>query len=365
MNAQSERKPQAVRAQVLGVIGIGVAVFLCAWGFRLTTSTTPPLLTPLLFVSLSSLDFGEAWETDDHLVKLPIKNLSTQELTIVDFVTSCDCSKIEPKTLTIPPGQSREILVHLNFKAKLVKDRSAAIRDFQAVLEPVLKSSDHSSKPQRWIIRGRVRVPLSWEAAQLKFGQHSERSQPLLPRTITITALTPLSKLTATTTSLQFEAKVAPVPETPGCYQLTLSPKTILARASYHFEVLLNAEREGGERLPVNKLPVGLSIVGDLQASPHVILLGAKSAGELAEDCVTLASLTGQTFEVMKVSTEGVGLTAEKLTNVKETAFQIRQRIAPPGVYTNWLSIQVRSGNAQEETLRIAVRYQSINTSVP
>ena len=107
MNAQSGRKPQPIRAQLFGIIGIGVALFLCAWGFRLVILPPPPSppLTPLLFVSPTSLDFGEAWETDDHLVKLPIKNLSTQELTIVDFVTSCDCSRIEPKKLTIPPGQ--------------------------------------------------------------------------------------------------------------------------------------------------------------------------------------------------------------------------------------------------------------------
>ena len=139
----------------------------------------------------------------------------------------------------------------------------------------------------------------------------------------------------------------------------------VLARNKYHFEVLLEAEREGGERLPVSKLPVELFIVSDLQASPSTILLGAKSEGELAEECVTLSSLTGQPIGVIEVSSEGDGLTAERLVHLKEVAFKIRQRISSAGICTNWLSIRVQTGIAQIETLRIPVRYQSIKTSAP
>ena len=53
------------------------------------------------------LNFGEVWEDTQFKMVLPITNHRNQDIEIKRFHKSCNCSQIEPPSLTIPAGQTR------------------------------------------------------------------------------------------------------------------------------------------------------------------------------------------------------------------------------------------------------------------
>jgi hypothetical protein len=67
----------------------------------------------LLSVDVTALDFGEVLETDQFTHRLPIQNLSAQEL-LVRIEKSCDCANVEPALLRLAPRETATLEVRLD-----------------------------------------------------------------------------------------------------------------------------------------------------------------------------------------------------------------------------------------------------------
>src|SRR5262249_15233483 len=87
---------------------------IAANGFSSRENRPQAVVVDGLSVEANSLSLGEVWETPNHTVSLMITNVSSETRKIKQFATSCDCTAIEPSTLIIDPGSSKEIKVHLN-----------------------------------------------------------------------------------------------------------------------------------------------------------------------------------------------------------------------------------------------------------
>src|SRR6266849_4991614 len=67
-----------------------------------------------LSVKRSALDFGEPWEEKNFVWKLPIQNVTNRDIRVHDFALSCGCLEIEPKSLTIPAQETREVALKVD-----------------------------------------------------------------------------------------------------------------------------------------------------------------------------------------------------------------------------------------------------------
>jgi hypothetical protein len=68
----------------------------------------PPLTDNGLVVSPERLDFGLTWESSEFTWMLPIENRRREAVEIEQFVPGCDCVMVDPQSLVIPAGETRE-----------------------------------------------------------------------------------------------------------------------------------------------------------------------------------------------------------------------------------------------------------------
>src|ERR1051326_8192093 len=83
---------------------VGGSAFARLLGFRngILPSPAPPEVSRIgdLSVLASHLELGEGWETPSHTFELPIRNTSTRDVVIIDFIKSCSCILTAPMSLT-------------------------------------------------------------------------------------------------------------------------------------------------------------------------------------------------------------------------------------------------------------------------
>lgn len=306
------------------------------------------------------LHFGEVWEDKKFVWELPIENRQEHEVTVKDFVTTCTCTTVEPRSLTIPAGESRALHLTLDLTAERSKLPESEWRDFEVWVRPVLdKSNQRQAGEDVWKVRGRVRTAIRFEQTVLDFGRHSEAAQPLSPQKVLVTSFVPLQSLTAFANSDKVRVQVVSDPAAPGRqYELTVSVLE-LPTGPIQYQIDVFPRLGDGTSVVGKSLPVSGRIVSDIQASPSEATFGARSVGETAEELLTLQSLTNRRFEVTSVKAEGDGLAVERLPveSGGSPTFRVKQSIAKAGEQHGRVVFGVRTAEGKDSEFVVSVSY--------
>lgn len=103
------------RVWTLGIL-LALTVFILFRYNPSPTASPPPSddgVSPL-WIDPRDLDFGLVWEDYEFRWIIPIENRGSEPFVIEEFWSSCNCSSVAPRSLTIPPGEKREIRLTLN-----------------------------------------------------------------------------------------------------------------------------------------------------------------------------------------------------------------------------------------------------------
>jgi hypothetical protein len=94
------------------------------------------------------------------------------------------------------------------------------------------------------------------------------------------------------------------------------------------------------------------------------VLFGAKQLGEIAEEVVTLQSLTAQRLEVIGVVVHGEGLVVEGIPESQAVgpSFVLKQQILKAGQQTCRVVFRVRRTPNMEGEAEVPVSYLGLNT---
>src|SRR5438132_1618752 len=93
-----ERNPWLVRGlgpsawRVVAVVVLllsGCAAYFLGLGYQLQGSPTNGLT-----IQEQYLDIGKVWENKEHHVRLPVENITNEDLEILGFASSCSCVRI-------------------------------------------------------------------------------------------------------------------------------------------------------------------------------------------------------------------------------------------------------------------------------
>jgi hypothetical protein len=309
-----------------------------------------------LTVAPDRLSFGEVWEDSRFNWSLPVENRSGQDILIDNFVSSCTCSAVEPRSLTIPAGETRRVTLTLDLSAKSGA-RSPPVREFELLLAPQIREGPHP--PPRWVVRGQVRTAFRVTPPALDFDSHSELAQPLAPRTIRVECLVPIDSLSATCDSPRFRPRVSRSPDDPHQIEVAVVPVTALEQGPFRCAVTLTARTAEGQQLPGKTVVIGGRIIGDVQTAPSEVQFGALPIGEVAEELVALESLAGRRFEVTGADKQGEGLevTAAPNAPVAGPCFLVRQRVVGAGDRAGRVTFKLRSPERGAFTVTLDVRY--------
>jgi hypothetical protein len=351
--------PPLLRRWARMLLAPAVLVLLCALAYWFPLPGRGSARVPeKLVISSSCLDFGEVWENKSFVWPLVVQNPTTEDVKIREFGFSCSCTGIEPKGLTIPAGESREIRLTIDLRARKEADLTADLRSFDVTIDPQLGEKGTKSSRLAWTIRGRVRSAIRLEQRIVDLGRHSEASQPLASQEVLVTSFVPLHGITATADTPDLQVSVAPKAETPGQFRVVISPKTFEIGA-IDAKITLVPQQTEHQPLPGKTLTVVGRIVNDIEISPPSAAFGARPVGEVVEETVSLRSLTGRQLEVTGTTVDGDGLIVERgaRDESSEPRFLLRQRIAKKGEQTNRITMTVRTAGAKEAQVVLEVSY--------
>lgn len=296
------------------------------------------------------LDFGEVWEDADFHWKLPIRNVTAQVIEILDFVTSCTCVSLRPRSFSLAPGETKEVEMSLDLTPRLRLPQGQEV--FEASLLPKIKGA--LPRTQGWLLRGRVRELLKFNPPAAAFGDLI-RGQTVPSILVKIETSLPLRKLS--TEGKENHVCVSVVQKEPRRFELSVIPADTLPAGPFRLEVPLQPSGEDGKMLPAKELIVMGIMHEDVEPTPSPLILGAVPIGQTAKETIVLKSITGKSFKVEKIQPLSNDLRVDLIEkgDRKEPMFVVSQKGTTVG--DQWTEalfrVQIENQPSRDISLRI------------
>lgn len=116
-----------------GATWMGCALF----GQASPSDVERPDTIAALTVDPSALDVGEIDEGTTPVFRLPIRNQTSEAIHVRDFVFHCTCLSIEPRSFTIPAGDTIDVRLPFSLPARTPADVGLARRPFEYAVTPL------------------------------------------------------------------------------------------------------------------------------------------------------------------------------------------------------------------------------------
>lgn len=351
-SSPSKTWPETRRGRIIilaGMIGLFVLVFWMAMKSRQMIAVPVGLV-----VSANDLDVGEVWEQGEFQRNLTIRNTTEKEVTIDGFSSSCGCLSIEPSSLTIPSGKEAEVRATLNLTLGDSRDNM----NFEVKITPVLRDL-YGQHPPVWIIRGQARRLMKLRPRTISFyANQLVRGQAFPSHTAIATPNIELGSLKAKYPAELATVEVARCTEDNNSFQVNITPRKSLPVGPFRFDVLLEPVRKD-KLLPIVKLPIEGRVMGDVQAIPDSVILGARRVGETATETLTLRSEGGVPLVVRRFCADSTDTQIEPFTvkGVSDHVFRINQHITKLGKQVFSIRFSVTK-NGESSTLKVKGTYE-------
>jgi hypothetical protein len=285
---------------LVAVIMASTAWMLGAQLGKIASRRTPSL--PDLTLTSNGLDFGEVWEDTAFPWTLQVQNHSDKDISISGFSHSCSCARIEPETLHLPSGATRELRLTIDLSEN-VSGTGSGSRPFRLRLSPNIDRSQ--KRPVEWTITGKVKTPVRLGQGWIDYGWQAEYDQPRHLQPVEVETFVPLRGLDVSSTSPHFKAEARRRRAESRLFDLEVTRLKNLPPGPVNVAVVVVPELANGRRLPAKRLPLIGHILSDLQAAPPAIIFGARRVGETVEETISLQSLVGKGFKVIEARVVG------------------------------------------------------------
>ncbi len=354
-------KARSLRA----LIWVSVAVILTFWlsnrlGVRSPSGGGRPVAeAAILSVPEELLNIGEIWENERLKWVAPLKNVTGEEVEVGDIVSTCNCTSVEPRKLTIPPGETREICITIDASATKVSETERW--GLEVGIIPVIIRPKEARLPP-WTIRGLVRRTVRFYEPVLDLGSHSQVAQPLPVRKTSFVASSAVGSMRVVTDVPGFRAEIYNHGDGP--HELRLEQKAVLPNGRHRFNVVVTPESLSGDLLPPRTLPVVLTILNDFQPTPPLAVFGARPLGDTAEETVSFSSLTNRRFQVVGFVVKGKGLSVEKMRADKDAeVFLLKQQIEQLGQNEGKVTFTMKDNAGTETEVPLIASYLGVEAS--
>lgn len=319
----------------------GVIVVACIAGFWTGSASWPS--GHGLAVEPSSLDLGTVWEQHDFKWTLPVRNELSRDVDVVGFASSCSCVSVQPKSLSIPSGQSAQLTLTLDLSHGSNDGSDSQFRKFSASIMPRLRES--KSPTVTWRITGTVRKPFSLSEDMINLGHVSDRNSPSQVRVVNLRAHAGIRGLSCEVNPPIGTAIASRKEEDRDDYCIAIRLKPDVALGPFLFEVLIHAQLQDGVTVTAS-LPVMGRVQGDLHVDPEFLGFGPRRLGETLAETVLVMSRNQQEFEVVGLRCDAdntkVSPGAGSSTNVK--SFRVEHVVTRLGPTEFEVQYFVRTG---------------------
>jgi hypothetical protein len=347
------------------VVGCGVAYWLVysdPSGVRGTSAGSPaPEPPPVgLTVAHPFLNLGEVWEEDGFTYQLPIQNQTRSAIQIHDFAVSCGCCRsVEPRSLLIPAGETRAVLLKLDLTHRTDREVGLSRRRFAFNLTPV--GGPGCPLGFGWEIQGVVKSRVTLDTSLLQFGDSAVHGQPPPFRKVVATSHVPAQWLDVTADPKVATVQVTRRKDDPRRFELTVAPHSGLKPGRFEFVVSVGVVTPAGKRLPGTSLPVVGEMQPEVRALPSRLFLPPTPVGQTAEATLVLQPSAGVPLEVDHIEVDSPDLAVVK-TAVEGLppgrAFRVTQKVTREGDSSSRIRFVLRRPGQGLSTVPVEVLYR-------
>jgi Protein of unknown function (DUF1573) len=318
-----------------------------------TNASTAKATVPLVFV-VEDLTFGPVPESEQIEHELRVTNVSSDEVRIDRFTTSCTCLGVEPKNgIVLQPSETKAIRIKLK---GVVPDEQRSSSDGKVSTTVEVSAVIRAPGNGKWMpvtatLRFSIQRAIRFEPAYTGLGIVSHR-EPVIVNAI-VTLFPPV-----------VDVRVLPNPE----WQVRITKMDENRRAIRAQPTQIGVPRvlndtlyvvpysSVGVELPHGKFAISGEIKADVVSLPAQIPLGRVECGVTVEESFRLTSLTNRSFDVVKVEpgTPDVVVTADPMD---PKVFSARVETKEKGEQERLVVIRVRQNDGNELTVRIPIRY--------
>jgi hypothetical protein len=223
-----------------------------------------------------------------------IKNPGREPVQVYDLMSSCSCTKLEPRSFVVPPEGSVDVHMTIDLTTLDPELAARAERAFTAQLTALVADSQ-GQIPVVWDLRGKVQSAIALEPTHVRFTETLIRGLPWEGTTVVVRSLEDVEHVRAQCDPAQARVDVAPIADDSGAWELRVTPSESLPAGLCTFKVYIEATLRGGEAVPPIPLSVAARVAEDIEFAPAVLLLGVRRE----VDSVVLRSRTARQFEVV------------------------------------------------------------------
>jgi hypothetical protein len=199
-----------------------------------------------LSVKPSALEFGDAWEEKNFVLKLPIQNVTNHDIKIHDFALSCGCLDIEPRSLTIPASQEREVALKVDLtQQRGLPEIGQAERLFAVQITPL---QNMQAWPRTgWNLHGTVKSRITLDRLAIGFSDSPVKGEPPVTQAAMATVHISAKALIPRYDSKIITVVVKPQEASANHFDVEVSPTATLSPGPFKTELALDLMATSGE----------------------------------------------------------------------------------------------------------------------
>ena len=267
--------------------------------------TRGPLRRSEITVESSSLHLGTVWAQSALKWKLPLRNSSDEDVTVVDIAASCPCASIVPRALRLSAGVAASVELTLDLLRVSAKVGAANV-PFKINVRAKVRRAGVVETDQ-WSLDGTTRYSITVPKTVIFDGADRLRHGSAFPSTtIPLRAHVDLRELIAKSESPFAELAVDRNPDDLRDFAILLSLARSMPIGEFEFDVVLVSVLADGTELP----PVPVRVLGvveaDIHAVPESVAIRPRRRGRTGREAVVLQSYSGTPFTVDHVRVSGV-----------------------------------------------------------
>lgn len=352
-------KPIAFAATLLVVVVGSLAA-------RWRLAAPPPAVEsppPILVIDSRALDFGDAWASGRVEWKLPIRNVSDSEATLVSLLGNCSCVSMKPLPLRIEAGGTAVLHLELDLTNWCAADPDD-IQQYRINLVGTVRTTE-GDRPVGWVLEGRTKHAARPNPRMVDFGRVWP---PQLPaeRSVDIRPSLQVGPVRAEVIDDSTGGVTAEVRSTPEGSQLFVRLNRAVVPGRYRCAVRLSSTTVDGASVPGVLLPVEWDVLGEVQPDTPEVALGPQPVGSVHEQTVVFTSLADRSFRITGASGgDGTRVEVPSPGPGSSLAVRVIQRIERTGDQTAEFTVSGTTAAGEEFRVRFRVLYYGLNPSTP
>ncbi len=292
-----------------------------------------------LYVAESDLYFGEIWEKAELKWPITIRNKSAADAQIDGFRSSCACTSIVPRAMTIPAGEARTVTFTIRLPDMDAIPPEETSREFSVGVVPFLCGKQCNAS---WKLHGTIRAAMSVNPPRVEFLDSLVEGHHFETKALTVRCRIAVRELRVDTDRSLVQVSVRPpAADAAGCFQVEVTPNPLLRAGLHRTTLAISAVGQTEDRIPARLVPVDILVSGEVSAQPEQLLFVSMRVHNEYSRRAALNSRTGKLFAVRRIQIDdsddpgsiSVEVRAAQ-TPALSHALQFRVRPGRPGIRT-------------------------------